>query len=214
MSGAPASAFLYPMMLDLTGRPCLVVGGAAVAERKVEGLLAAGARVTVVSPWLSDGLLASASEGRLHWTPRRYRPGDVAGFSLVIVATDDPVINLDVAREARERGVWVNCADDPAHCDFTLPSVLRRGSLTVSVSTGGASSALARLVREELEGLLAPDYADLVTIVAEVRRALRARDAAPAWDAWRDALGPDVRELVASGRTDEARTRLLESLGA
>ena len=214
MSAAPTPAFLYPVMLDLTGRPCLVVGGGAVAERKVEGLLAAGARVTVVSPWLSDGLLASASEGRLHWTPRGYRAGDVAGFSLVMVATNDAALNLDVAREARERGVWVNCADDPARCDFTLPSVLRRGSLTVSVSTGGVSPALARVVREELEGLLPPDYADLAAIVAEVRRSLRARDAAPAWDAWRDALGPDVRELIASGRTDEARTRLLERLGA
>jgi siroheme synthase-like protein len=214
MSAAPTPAFLYPVMLDLTGRPCLVVGGGAVAERKVEGLLAVGARVTVVSPGLSDGLLASASAGRLHWTPRGYRAGDVAGFSLVMVATNDAALNLDVAREGRERGVWVNCADDPARCDFTLPSVLRRGSLTVSVSTGGVSPALARVVREELEGLLPPDYADLAAIVAEVRRSLRARDAAPAWDAWRDALGPDVRELIASGRTDEARTRLLKALGA
>jgi siroheme synthase-like protein len=214
MSAVPTPAFRYPVMLDLTGRPCLVVGGGAVAERKVEGLLAVGARVTVVSPWLSDGLLASATEGRLHWTPRRYRPSDVAGFRLVIVATDEPGITLDVAREARECGAWVNCADDPAHCDFTLPSVLRRGALTVSVSTGGGSPALARLVREELEGLLPPDYADLAAIVAEVRRSLRARDAAPPWDAWRDALGPDVRELIASGRTDEARAQLLKALGA
>jgi precorrin-2 dehydrogenase/sirohydrochlorin ferrochelatase len=214
VSAAPTPAFLYPVMLDLAGRPCLVVGGGAVAERKVEGLLAAGARVTVVSPWLSDGLLASASEGRLHWTPRRYRAGDVAGFRLVMVATNDPVLNLDVAREARESGVWVNSADDPARCDFTLPSVLRRGSLTVSVSTGGGSPALARLVREELEALVPPDYAELAAIVAEVRRSLRARDAAPGWDAWRDALGPEVRELIASGRTDEARTQLLKALGA
>lgn len=214
MSAASPPAFLYPVILDLTGQPCLVVGGGAVAQRKVAGLLAAGARVTVVSPWLSDGLLASASEGRLNWTPRGYRAGDVAGFRLVMVATNDTALNLDVAREARERGIWVNCADDPAHCDFTLPSVLRRGSLTVSVSTGGESPAFARLVREELEGLLPPDYADLATIVAEVRRSLRARDAAPAWDAWRNALGPDVRELVASGRTDEARTHLLKALVA
>ena len=214
MNATPPPRFLYPVVLDLTGRPCLVVGGGAVAERKVEGLLVAGARVTVVSPWLSDGLRASSSEGRVHWTPRRYRPGDVAGFRLVIVATSDPALTLDVAREARDRGAWVNCADDPARCDFTLPSVLRRGSLTVSVSTGGASPALARLVREELEGLLPPDYADLAEIVAEVRRSLRSRAAAPAWEAWRDALRPDVRELVACGRTAEARARLLERLGA
>src|SRR5437773_5634744 len=108
-----------------------------------------------------------------------------------MVATDDRAVNREVAREARERGIWVNCADDPEHCDFALPSVLRRGALTVSVSTGGASPALARLVREELERLLSPEYAELVAVVAEVRRSLRARDVAPAWDEWQEALDED-----------------------
>jgi precorrin-2 dehydrogenase / sirohydrochlorin ferrochelatase len=209
-----AAAFQYPVVLDLTRRRCLVVGGGVVAERKVQGLLAADARVTVVSPSLCDGLLAAASEGRLHWMPRPYGAGDIAGFCLVMVATDDTAVNREVAREARALGVWVYCADDPEHWVFALPAVLRRGPLTVSVSTGGASPALARLVREELEGLLPPEYAELVTVVAEVRRALRARDVAPAWDEWHEALDPDVRALVASGRTDDARTRLLERLGA
>ena len=205
----------YPVVLDLTRRACLVVGGGAVAERKVEGLLAAGARVTVVSPWLCDGLLAAASDGRLHWTPRGYRTGDLAGVALVMVATDDRALNAQVAGEARDAGIWVNCADDPAHCDFTLPSVLRRGPLTVSVSTGGTSPALARLVREELERLLPAAYADLAAEVAEVRRALRASQAAaPPWEAWRNALGPEVRALMTAGRRDEARARLQERLGA
>jgi siroheme synthase-like protein len=209
-----SAAFLYPVVLDLTRRPCLVVGGGVVAERKVDGLLSAGARVTVVSPALGAALLTAAVAGRLHWIPRTYERGDVAGFALVMVATGDPGVNAEVTREAREHGIWVNCADDPARCDFALPSVLRRGVLSVAVSTGGASPALARLVREELERLLPANYAELATVVADVRQRLRDGDVAPAWSQWQGVLAADVRELIAAGRTDEARDRLLERLGA
>ena len=131
-------SFAYPVVLDLAGRACLVVGGGRVAERKVDGLLAAGARVTVVSPWLTDDLVALAQEGRLQWRPREYAPGDAAGFVLVVVATAEASVSEQVAAECRERGIWINCADAPGHCDFILPSVFRRGALTVAVSTGGA----------------------------------------------------------------------------
>ena len=109
----------YPVTLALTAPPCLVVGGGAVAERKVEGLVDAGARVTVVSPWLSRALLALAADGRFAWWPREYAVGDAAGFFLAIVATDDRAVNVEVAAEARARGVLVHCADDPALSDFT-----------------------------------------------------------------------------------------------
>ena len=125
----------YPVSVDLTGRPCLVVGGGAIAERKVVGLVEAGARVTVVSPSLTRSLLELAAEAGLHWRPREYAQGDAAGFILVMVATDDLAVSAAVAAECRERGIWVNCADDPARCDFILPAVLRRGAVTVAVST-------------------------------------------------------------------------------
>jgi siroheme synthase-like protein len=207
------SAFAYPIALDLTGRPCLVVGGGAIALRKVSALVEAGARVMVVSPWLIPALLRLATEAPLRWRPREYVAGDAAGFVLVMVATDDRAVNAAVAAECRERGIWVNCADDPDRCDFILPSVFRRGAVTVAVSTGGASPTMARLVREELDALLPRDVAPLTEVVASVRSALS--DAGVSLDAerWRQALDGIFRSLVAVGRTTEARARLRERLG-
>jgi len=127
MSGAG-----YPVNLALRGRPCLVVGGGAVAERKIEGLVEAGGRVTVVSPWLSRALLALAADSRFAWWPREYVAGDAQGFFLAIVATDDRAVNVEVAVEARARGVLVHCADDLALSDFTPALAASPGSLAVA----------------------------------------------------------------------------------
>jgi precorrin-2 dehydrogenase len=212
MSAAPR--FHYPVCLDLGGRPCVVVGGGAVAERKVRGLLDAGACVTVLSPRLTPGLLALAGKGRLQWRPREYRPGDLTEAWLVMVATDDRAVNGEVAKEARARRVWANCADDPERCDFALPAIARRGTLTVAVSTGGASPALAQMAREEIERRLPAEWETLGEVAAIVRRELRARGLAPGGARWRAALDGDVRALVAAGRAHEARQRLRERLGA
>ena len=203
----------YPVSVDLTGRRCLVVGGGAIAEREVAGLVEAGARVAVVSPSLTPSLLELAAEAELHWRPREYAHGDAVGFSLVMVATDDRAVNRAVAAECRERGIWVNGADDPARCDFILPSVFRRGAVTVAVSTGGASPTMARLVREELDALLPDDVAPLTQIMAEVRRALREHGVSLDAARWRQALDGEVRGLVTVGRIAAARARLRERLG-
>ena len=166
-------SFAYPVMLDIAGRPCLVVGGGPVAERKMDGLLTADARVTVVSPSLTPALLTLAAEARLHWRPREYVAGDAAGFALVMVATSDASVSEAIAAECRARGVWINSADDPGRCDFILPAVFRRGALTVAVSTGGVSPTMARLVREELEARLPDDLALLTDVMGDVRRSLR-----------------------------------------
>ena len=207
------SGFAYPIVVDLTGRPCLVIGGGAVALRKVAGLVEAGARVTVLSPWLTPALLRLAAEAPLRWRPREYAQGDAAGFTLVMVATDDRAVNAAVAAECRERGIWVNCADDPARCDFILPSVLRRGAVTVAVSTGGRSPTLARLLREDLDALLPRDVAPLTEVIADVRRSLREDGVSLDAERWRQALDGELRSLVAAGRTTEARARLRELLG-
>jgi siroheme synthase-like protein len=141
LEGWDMSGFGYPVILALTARPCLVVGGGAVAEHKVEGLVDAGARVTVVSPWLSRALLDLAADGRFAWWPREYAVGDARGFFLAIVATDDRAVNLEVAAEARALGVLVHCADDPALSDFTVASSIPSVSLAV-VTSGAAPSAL------------------------------------------------------------------------
>jgi precorrin-2 dehydrogenase len=203
----------YPVCLEMAGRRCLVVGAGAVAERKVNGLLEVGARVTVVGPSATERLLDWARAGRIGLTLRAYGADDLAGHSIVFAATDDGLINADVARDARAAGVLINAADDPTHCDFILPAVLTRGDLTVAVSTGGASPALARVVRDELGAFLdRDDYAALARVAADARRTLRDRGRPAPWERWRRALGGEVRALVRADRLDAARERLLDGL--
>jgi siroheme synthase-like protein len=133
---------------------------------------------------------------------------------LVFVATDDGAVTAEVASEGRRGGVWVNAADDPEHCDFILPSVLRRDTLTVAVSTGGTSPALARAIREELETYFTDAYRVLARLAGEARRELRESGATADADAWRRALDPALRRLIAEGREGEARARLLGRLRA
>lgn len=199
----------YPVFVELAGRRCVVVGGGAVAEAKVQGLLAAGSRVTVISPALTPGLAAAAATARVLHEPREYREGDLDGVALAIAATDAPETNAAVARDGLRRGVWVNAADDPAHCHFILPAILRRGRLVVAVSTGGASPALAVAVRDELAAHVGPEYAVLVDVAGDVRRALRGEGRTVNARAWREALSDvEVRRLVAEGRRAAARRRL------
>src|SRR5262245_58809305 len=198
----------YPVSLDLGGRPCLVVGGGPVAERRVRSLLEAGASVTIVSPGLTPTLLALAASGQIRHLARTYEAGDLAGAALAFVAVDDTAVTPEVAREARARGVWLNAADDPAHCSFYLPGVVRRGVLTVAVGSGGASPALTRALREHLDSVLGPEWGTLGELAASARRDLRAAGRAVHAEAWRHALAPDVRALLTEGRVDDARDRL------
>ena len=202
----------YPVFLDLANRPCLVVGGGPVAEGKVEGLLAAGARVTVVSPAVTARLQAWAADGRLRHLSREYRALDLEGHQVAFVATDDPGLSGAVADEGRARGIWVNAADEPARCDFILPSIIRRGRLVVAVSTGGASPAAARAIREELEAYLTEEHAMLVELAADVRRDFRRRGVSADPSRWRGALDGQLRRLVADKRYRQARRRLARSL--
>jgi precorrin-2 dehydrogenase/sirohydrochlorin ferrochelatase len=204
----------YPVFLEMKDRPCVVVGGGAVAERKVEGLLAVGARVTVVSPELTPALAALKAKGRLHHVDRPYREGDLDGHDLAVVATDDGAVNADVAREGRRLGVWVNAVDDPENCDFILPSVIRRGDVTIAASTGGASPALARHLREELEAFLSEEYGPLAELLREVRQELRLRGITADPETWQRAIDRPLRALIAQRRMDQARAHLLASLGA
>lgn len=203
----------YPIFLNLTGQPCIVIGGGAVAERKVEGLLQAGACVTVISPTLTSKLGSIIAEGMVRHIARRYQAGDLHGHALAFVATDDPGVSTEVAREGRDLGVWVNVADDPAHCDFILPSVLRRGELMVAVSTGGSSPALSRAIREELESYFTEDYTILAEVISEVRGELKRGSLFPSAEAWRRALNGEVRGLIRSGSRDKVRNYLLKQLG-
>lgn len=202
----------YPVFLDLADQPCLVVGGGAVAERKVGALLAAGARVAVVAPEITAAIAAWARAGDVVHVRRAYRPGDLLGQRLVFVATDSPEVTDAVRDEAREWNVWVNAADDAARSDFILPSVARRGPLTVAVGTGGGSPVLARLVREEIETWLGDEYGALVEVAAEVRQELAHRGRRSTGEAWTRGIDDGVRRLVREGRRADARARLLARL--
>ncbi len=140
-------AFGYPVFLQLDDVPVLLVGGGNIARRKAEALFEAGARLTVVAPHIAAELAEQAAECRL----RGYRSSDIVGHRLVMTATDDPEVNAQVGRDATAVGVWVNSADDPANCSFILPAVARDGAVTVAVSTGGASPALASHLRREAQ---------------------------------------------------------------
>ena len=204
----------YPIFLDLKDQRCTVIGGGAVAERKIAALVQAGARVTVIAAELTANLAEWSQQQRINAVRRSYRAGDLAECEIVFVATDDSQENAAVRAEGKDRGVWVNVADDPAHCDFILPSVLQRGALTVAVSTGATSPALARLVREELESYFSHDYAVVAELAGEVREELRARGIAPEYEQWRRALTGELRQWVARGERRRAKNFLLKELGA
>jgi precorrin-2 dehydrogenase/sirohydrochlorin ferrochelatase len=163
--------FGYPIVLDLTGVPVLVVGGGQIAARKASGLLEAGARLTVVAPVVGSDLAAAAA--MVHERP--YRSADIAGHQLVLTATDDPTVNAQVAIDARQAGVWVNSADDPENCSFILPALARRGSVVVAVGTDGSSPALARHLRDRIAAeVLTPNVEAAAQELARQRAALRA----------------------------------------
>jgi len=165
----------YPILLLLEGRPCVVVGGGRVATRKVESLLVAGARVRVISPELHPDLRALRDAARLEHVARTFASGDLEGSFLVIAATDDTLVNEQVWREAEERGLLINTVDDPPRCNFYVPAVVRRGALTLAVSTDGKSCSLAAKLRRELEELFGPEYEPLVDLLGELRQRMKAR---------------------------------------
>ncbi len=184
-------AFDYPIMLDLTGVPVLVVGGGRVAVRKIEGLLSAHADVTVVASVVVDGI----HDLGVRVVVRSYESTDLDGVRLAITATDDPGVNARVSKEATDRGIWVNSADDPANCTFTLPAVARDGAVTVAVGTGGSSPALASHLRAELQRWLGEiGAAEAAVTLAEQRNEFRANGVSTESIDWADRVRAALRQ--------------------
>ena len=202
----------YPVFLDIAGKPVIVIGGGSIAHQKVVGLLKAGADVTVVSPQLNEEMASLAMAGRFNHIERDYEPGNLEGYVLAFVATDDRSVNATVAAEGKERRVWVNAVDDPPYCDFIMPGIAQQGDLIVAVSTSGTSPAMARKMREEIEAFLTEDWALMLELAAEVRGELRERGILVDSEVWNRALDADLRQLLAEGRRPEAKKRLLRSL--
>jgi precorrin-2 dehydrogenase/sirohydrochlorin ferrochelatase len=156
-------------LIGLPSRQAVVIGGGTVAARKVEGLLAAEAHVTVISPVLVPELQLLVDAGNITFIQRTYQEGDLESAFLAIAATDDLAVNRAVWTEATRRGCLINVVDDPAHSTFILPAIVQRGEMSIAVSTGGGSPALARRLRERLENIIGPEYGTLTAILAELR---------------------------------------------
>jgi siroheme synthase-like protein len=205
---------LYPIFIETAGRRVIVIGGGHVGAEKVRGLLAGEADITVVSPELIPELQEHKDAGRIRHVERAYEEADLdGGYEFIMVATDDGAINADVAAAGKRRGIWVNAADDPKHCDFILPSVVRKGKITLAASTSGTSPALARRLREELDAYLTEDMPALADLLAEVRQAMRARGIKVDNDRWQEAIDEQLRVLLAQRKYVQARARLVEGLG-
>jgi len=201
----------YPVNLVVEGRSVLVVGGGRIALGKVRGLLDAGAAVLVVAPDVDPELAALPG---VAVERRPYERGEAARHRLVVTATGDPEVDGAVFEDAEAAGVWVNSADDPARCSFTLPARVRRGDLLVTVSTGGRSPALASWLRERLDEELGPELEVLLDLLAEERERLRAAGASTEHPGWKIALRSGMLDRVREGDLAGARELLRTCLSS
>lgn len=204
----PVDSPAYPVNLLVEGRKVLVVGGGTVAASKVRGLLDARAVVHVVAREVGDEVRALP----VTWEERPYERGEVAGYRLAVACTDDPAANQAVFDDGEAAGVWVNAADDPERCSYTLPAKAERGRLLVTVSTAGHSPALSGWLRDELAATLGPEHDALLDMLAAARAELAADGALRPVADWRQALDSGMLDLIRSGRDAEARELLRRSL--
>lgn len=203
----------YPVFLNISGKKCVVVGGGQVALRKVRTLLEHKAKVEIISPDPCSELGQLAESKEIYILPRKYRAGDLKGAFVAIAAANDRETNLRVAEEARRNAVLVNVADDAKNSDFILPSYLRQGYITIAISTGGRSPALARKIRTRLEKDFGDEYASLALLIDEVRAELKRQEIKVNGDAWQEALDLDLlTDLVKRGDNEKAKAILLSNL--
>ncbi len=205
----------YPLFLNLKSEPVLVIGGGKVAERKVRSLLACGACVTVVSPVLTSGLSRLAEARKVSCRVRGFHPSDLKGMRLVICATNDSEVNRKAASEAEARGVLLNVVDDPELCRFIVPAVVRKGDLTIAVSTSGGSPALARKIRRRIEQEIGPEYREFLRLLKQVRPFVQraVRDKTRRGKVYRDLVESGALERIREGSPAEARQAIRSVLG-
>lgn len=206
----------YPVNLRLDGKPVLCVGAGNVAVRKVEQLLESGAHVTAIGLRVNPLLVALSSRpfaGTLTIRQRAYQPGEVDSYSLVITCTDDAEINERVHADGVDAGVWVNSADDPENCEFTLASVVRTGDLQIAISTEGRSPALAMHLRRRFEKEFDRSWAQLLDLLSDVRDEARLQHGTSEVHGWQEAIESGLIDLVAAGDHGLARDRLRTHLG-
>ena len=202
----------YPVYLNLTGKKCLVFGGGPIAEDKIAKLQSTGAQVTIVSPTVTPNLQAWAHRGDFQWQPREYQAGDMEGAFLSIAATNDRQVNHEIFQEAERLGVLINVVDGPEQCTFIAPAVVRRGQVTLAISTGGASPALARKLREALTEDAVLEWADLARVLSLARKVVKKRGLTVDPQRWQCCITTELLQLAQSGHEDQALSSLLSRL--
>ncbi len=202
----------YPVYLNLEGKLCVIIGGGGVAEGKIAKLLESGARITLISPDATPFIQAAAERGELEWRQRKYQPGDLAGAFIGVAATNVHAVSLQIFEEAEERGVLLNVVDDTPLCTFIAPSIVKRGPVTLAISTGGTSPALARKLRETLAGSPALEWTDLAGVLSRARQEVKNRGLAVDPQRWQCCITPNLLELAQTGREKEALTAFMSDL--
>jgi precorrin-2 dehydrogenase len=197
-----------PVNLLVRGRRVVVIGAGRIAARKIEPLLDLGAQVHVIAPAAGAEVRGWAEAGRCTLTEREFAPGDLDGAWLALTATDDPAVNAAVFAAGEAARVWVNSADDPANCSFTMMSMVRRSDLVVAIGTGGRSPALAAHLRRLLNEELGPEYEVLLELLSDAREAWRGSGRSSEDADWQRAFDSGIVDLVRAGRVAEAKELL------
>lgn len=205
---------LYPVNLNIADKLCLVVGGGAVALRKTKSLLAAGAKIRVISPEIHSELHVLARNDQIEWFARGFVEGDVKGAFLVFAATNNQDVQILVTKEAAKYAVLLNSADDPRHSQFHVPAHFRRGKMLVTVSTGGSSPALAKKIRKKLETELVPEYGIVVELLSLIREKVVGPDdnSVLNGELFRRLLQQGIVELVLEAQWFDLQMMLLREL--
>jgi siroheme synthase, N-terminal domain len=207
---------LYPIYLHLAGKRCLVVGGGKVAERKIATLLEYEADVQVVSPEVTGCVDDWAAQDSISWRQGTFRPEDLEGVFLVFIATGDSQVNRKLTELCREKGILVNAVDDPPNCDFYVPSILRRGSLCLAISTEGKSPLLAAKLRRELEEIIPAEYGEWVDLLGCLRDEIKnsVLDLQAKKRLLETLVDSDIFDLLKEGKKEEAEERIRECMSS
>ena len=202
----------YPVFLNLEGKRCVIIGGGTIAEGKISKLKETGAQVTIISPDATPAIQKMAKKGVVEWTARKYQTGDLEGAFLGIAATDVRQVNQQIFQEAEELGVVLNVVDDAELCAFIAPSIVERGPVTVAISTGGASPALARKLREAIAEAPALEWADLANVLSKARKQIKKRGVAVDPQRWQCCLTPDLLSLAQAGKDEQVLEQIMSTL--
>ncbi len=206
---------MYPISLNLTDKPCTVVGGGKVAERKVKTILASGGRVQIISPFITEGLQTMVQKGDCSWLQRNYQPGDLEGAFLVFAATDMAEVQEQVRAEAEKEAILFNSATDPQNSSFHVPALVRKGDLSLAVFTGGHSPALAAMIKDELANDYGDNFSRLLTILSDIRKVILAQ--VPCQKErkkiFRELLHPEILSWTKQGCWQKINAHFIQVLG-